>query len=198
MITAYIGLGSNLDDPLNQIEQAALELAALPGCQLLALSPRYRSAPMGPADQPDYINAVAALATQLEPLALLDALQAIEQQHGRQRLLRWGARTLDLDLLLYGEQTIDHPRLMVPHPGMLERAFVLVPLADIAAQLVLADGQNVATLASPQLRAARRQRPSHLRKRHEPNHHRYSAPIQTAGAQVRHPYRLRCQLCPAL
>jgi 2-amino-4-hydroxy-6-hydroxymethyldihydropteridine diphosphokinase len=153
VITAYIGLGSNLDDPLNQIEQAALELAALPGCQLLALSPRYRSAPMGPADQPDYINAVAALATQLEPLALLDALQAIEQQHGRQRLLRWGARTLDLDLLLYGEQTIDHPRLMVPHPGMLERAFVLVPLADIAAQLVLADGQNVATLASPQLRA---------------------------------------------
>lgn len=153
MITAYIGLGSNLAEPLAQVESAARELAALPGCELLALSPRYRSAPMGPADQPDYINAVAALATQLEPLALLDALQAIEQQHGRQRLVHWGARTLDLDLLLYGQQQIDHPRLRVPHPGLLERAFVLVPLADIAAQLRLADGQSLATLASPALRA---------------------------------------------
>ena len=153
MITAYIGLGSNLAEPLAQVEDAARELAALAGCQLLALSPRYRSAPMGPTDQPDYINAVAALATRLEPLALLNALQAIEQQHGRQRLVHWGARTLDLDLLLYGEQVINQPRLNVPHPGLQERAFVLVPLADIAPQLILPGGQPLATLLSSALRA---------------------------------------------
>ena len=154
MITAYIGLGANLGQPLAQVEAAAQELATLPGCQLLALSPRYASAPMGPQDQPDYVNAVAALATSLSPLALLDALQAIEQAHGRQRLVRWGARTLDLDLLLYGEQLINEPRLTVPHPGMLERSFVLVPLLDVAPTLVLADGRPLATIVASHHRQA--------------------------------------------
>ena len=154
MITAYIGLGANLDQPLAQVEGAARQLAALPDSQLLALSPRYASAPMGPQDQPDYVNAVAALATRLSPLALLDALQAIEQAHGRQRLVRWGARTLDLDLLLYGDQLINEPRLTVPHPGMLERAFVLVPLLDVAPTLVLADGRPLATIVASHHRQA--------------------------------------------
>lgn len=148
MITAYIGLGSNLAEPLQQVEQAASELAALPHCQLLALSPRYGSAPMGPSDQPDYVNAVAAVATSLSPLDLLDALQQLEQDHGRQRLVRWGARTLDLDLLLYGDQVIAEPRLQVPHCGLGERAFVLVPLLDIAPELRLPDGRPLASLVA--------------------------------------------------
>ncbi|MDX5300365.1 MAG: 2-amino-4-hydroxy-6-hydroxymethyldihydropteridine diphosphokinase, partial [Gammaproteobacteria bacterium] len=95
-VTAWIGLGSNLDEPAKQIRRAADALAALPDSQLLALSPLYQSRPVGPQDQPDFVNAVAALRTTLQPLALLDALQAIEQAHGRVRLRHWGERTLDL------------------------------------------------------------------------------------------------------
>ena len=152
MALAYIGLGSNLDDPLAQVMRAIDELSALPQTQLVQCSAIYSSKPVGP-EQPDFINAVALLDTHLAPLALLDALQAIEQQHGRQRLVHWGARTLDLDLLLYGEQVINQPRLNVPHPGLQERAFVLVPLADIAPQLILPGGQPLATLLSSALRA---------------------------------------------
>jgi len=133
-VTAYLGLGSNLDDPAAQLQQALRALAALPQCRLLRQSPFYRSRPMGPADQPHYLNAVAALETRLAPLDLLDALQAIEQAQGRVRDgQRWGPRTLDLDLLLYGAQQIAEPRLQVPHPGLGERNFVLYPMADIAA-----------------------------------------------------------------
>ncbi|WP_027328566.1 2-amino-4-hydroxy-6-hydroxymethyldihydropteridine diphosphokinase [Marinimicrobium agarilyticum] len=135
-VHSYIGLGSNLDAPREQVERAFDELARLPHSRLLARSPLYRSAPVGPP-QPDYINAVAQLETTLPPLELLDELQRLEQAHQRVRREHWGPRTLDLDLLLYGEQTIDHPRLQVPHPEMPRRAFVLYPLADITPELTL-------------------------------------------------------------
>ncbi|GGC94381.1 2-amino-4-hydroxy-6-hydroxymethyldihydropteridine diphosphokinase [Vreelandella lutescens] len=128
----YIGLGSNLEHPEAQVRQALSELAALPLCQLVACSSLYATPPVGPQDQPDFINAVACLDTRLSPLALLDQLQALEQHHRRRRLRHWGPRTLDLDLLLYGERVIQQPRLTVPHPHMHARAFVIVPLAEVA------------------------------------------------------------------
>ncbi len=132
-VTAYIGLGSNLQQPIEQVKQALQRLAKIPQTHLLRASPLYRSTPLGAAEQPDYINAVAALLTQLSALELLDALQAIEQQQGRVRGgERWGPRTLDLDLLLYADQQIQDDRLCVPHPGLGERNFVLYPLSDIA------------------------------------------------------------------
>lgn len=143
MIRAYIGLGSNLADPAGQIRDAFRALASLPQSRLAGQSPLYRSAPVGPQDQPDFINAVAALDTALSPLALLDALQGLEQAAGRERRRHWGERTLDLDLLLYGDQHIASPRLTVPHPHLHERAFVLVPLAALAPDLHLPDGQPV-------------------------------------------------------
>lgn len=134
-VTAYIGLGSNLQQPIQQINQALQLLKDIPRTHLITASPLYRSEPLGPADQPDYINAVAALATGLSPLELLDALQAIERQQGRVREgERWGPRTLDLDLLLYGDLQIHNERLTVPHPGLGERNFVLYPLYDIAGE----------------------------------------------------------------
>ncbi len=129
---AYIGLGSNLNKPAQQIESAQQQIAALPQVELVAHSPLYRSNPVGPQDQPDYVNAVTHIKTRLAPLELLQQLQAIENAHGRLRLVRWGARTLDLDVLLYGEQLIDLPTLQVPHPELTRRAFVLYPLADVA------------------------------------------------------------------
>lgn len=131
----YIGLGSNLDDPLAQLCRARLALAGLPSSHLRASSPIYRSAPMGPDDQPDYLNAVVALETALDPQQLLHALQAIEQDQGRVRRRHWGERTLDLDILLYGAERIDDPALTVPHPGIGVREFVLYPLADLAPDL---------------------------------------------------------------
>ena len=145
MTQAYIGLGSNLDNPLAQVKQALAELAQLPQTRLQAQSRLYRSAPVGPA-QPDYINAVALLDTQLPPLALLDQLQALEQAHHRVRLEHWGPRTLDLDILLYGDQQIASERLTLPHPFMTQRGFVLYPLADIAPGLQLPDGRALAEL----------------------------------------------------
>ena len=143
--TVYIGLGSNLDNPRAQVEQAITELTQLPVTRLEAVSPLYRSHPVGPA-QPDYINAVARLATRLTPLALLDQLQALEQRHQRVRREYWGPRTLDLDILLYGAEVIDEPRLRVPHPFMTRRNFVLYPLAAIAPELVLPGGESIAAL----------------------------------------------------
>ncbi|MFN2309430.1 MAG: 2-amino-4-hydroxy-6-hydroxymethyldihydropteridine diphosphokinase [Gammaproteobacteria bacterium] len=136
-VSAFIGLGSNLDDPRTQIERALQALSDLPETTCTAHSAMYRSAPMGPQDQPAYINAVARLETGLSAEALLDALQAIEARHGRVRGLRWGPRTLDLDILLYGSVVSDSPRLQVPHPGLVERNFVLYPLAEIAPDLVI-------------------------------------------------------------
>ncbi len=151
MSTAYIALGSNLADPRRQVCAAFEALARLPDTRLLARSDLYRSTPMGPADQPDYINAVARLETALAPLELLDALQAIEQQQGRVRHgERWGPRTLDLDLLLFADTIIEEPRLTVPHPGLAQRNFVLTPLMDIADKALIIPGQG--TLAELQAR----------------------------------------------
>ena len=134
-VLAYIGLGSNLEQPLDQLHRALSELQRIPRSSLQASASFYLSSPMGPADQPDFINSVAALHTELSPLDLLDQLQRIEQTHGRERGLRWGPRTLDLDLLLYGDQLIQNDRLSVPHPGIGERAFVLLPLAELVPDL---------------------------------------------------------------
>ncbi|TDO15399.1 MULTISPECIES: 2-amino-4-hydroxy-6-hydroxymethyldihydropteridine diphosphokinase [Halomonas] len=134
---AWIGLGSNLDAPQEHVERALEELDHLPLTRRIAASRCYASAPLGPADQPDYINAVAQLATRLSPLALLDQLQALEQRHGRVRGRHWGPRTLDLDLLLFDERRIRLARLTLPHPEMLQRAFVLVPLAELAPDLLI-------------------------------------------------------------
>jgi len=131
MITCYISLGSNLEDPESQLQRAIAALAAVPQLRLAVASPVYRSAAVGPGSQPDYLNAVVALITELPPLELLDALQAIEQAQHRVRDERWGPRTLDLDILLYGDRQIDLPRLQVPHPAMADRNFVMVPLSDI-------------------------------------------------------------------
>jgi 2-amino-4-hydroxy-6-hydroxymethyldihydropteridine diphosphokinase len=147
MALAYVGLGSNLEDPLAQVIRALDELAGISRTTLLARSAIYSSHAVGPV-QPDYINAVALLDTQLEPLALLDALQAIEQVHERVRIQHWGPRTLDLDLLLYDDQTIDMERLKVPHPCLTQRSFVLYPLADITPNLHLPDGTPLEELLS--------------------------------------------------
>lgn len=143
----YLGLGSNLAEPERQVREALLSLASLPGSQLAGVSSLYASQPLGPADQPDYVNAVAALDTCLDPLLLLDLLQQIEQQQGRQRKdERWGPRTLDLDILLFGNQIIDLPRLQVPHYHLHARPFVLYPLAEIAPSLTLPDGRALQEL----------------------------------------------------
>ncbi len=133
---AYVGLGSNLDHPVAQVRGALEALADLPGTRLVAASRLYRNPPMGPQDQPDYVNAVAALSTHLEAGELLAELQVIERARGRVRgAERWGPRRIDLDLLVYGELRIERSGLSVPHPGIAVRAFVLVPLAEIAPSL---------------------------------------------------------------
>jgi len=142
----YIGLGSNLDTPREQVSRALTELAELSDCRNLTHSSLYRSDPVGPPGQPDYINAVACLETLLSPLQLLDALQAIEQTHQRVRIQHWGPRTLDLDLLLYGDQVIQNERLTVPHAFMLVRNFVLYPLAEIDPNLSFPDGKQLSKL----------------------------------------------------
>ena len=134
-VIAWIGLGSNLQDPHGQVNRALGELDRLPGCRRLAASRLYLSPPLGPPGQPDYVNAVASLETRLPAEALLDALQALEARHGRVRGERWGPRTLDLDLLLYGAQVVWTPRLQLPHPGLGVRPFVLLPLAELAPTL---------------------------------------------------------------
>lgn len=133
MIRVYLGLGANLDAPLQQLQQAVTALSQLPQSQLAAVSSFYGSKPMGPQDQPDYVNAVAALDTTLPAETLLNELQRIELEQGRQRKDdRWGPRTLDLDILLYGEEILATPRLTVPHYGMHQREFVLYPLLELA------------------------------------------------------------------
>lgn len=148
MTNVFVALGSNLADPIQQIHDAVTALANLPHSQLIQVSPLYSSQPMGPQDQPDYINAVAQLETSLEPLSLLDALQHIELAQGRVRKQHWGARTLDLDILLIGDLVLQSDRLTIPHYGMHERAFVLLPLFDIAPDLRLPDGRAVADLVA--------------------------------------------------
>ncbi|WP_332672664.1 2-amino-4-hydroxy-6-hydroxymethyldihydropteridine diphosphokinase [Aromatoleum sp.] len=143
---AYVALGANLGDARETLEAALRALGELPDTQLVARSSLYRTAPVGISGQPDYINAVAALDTALSPQALLDALLALEARHGRTREFPLAARTLDLDLLLYGDRVIDLPALQVPHPRMHLRAFVLMPLAEIAPALSLPGRGAVADL----------------------------------------------------
>lgn len=141
LVQVTIGLGSNLDEPVEQIQQALQHLANLPGSQLLSQSPLYKSTAMvleGAKAQPDYINAVALLETSLSAHELLSKLHDIEHQQGRVREERWGARTLDLDILTYGDEVIDRPDLQVPHIGIAERNFVLVPL-----QAMMGDDFNI-------------------------------------------------------
>ena len=137
MTRAWIGLGSNLDNPRDHVIEAFHELAETEGISMVARSSLYLSEPLGPQDQPDFVNAAAVIETTLDPLSLLEVLQAIEQRHGRQRERHWGPRTLDLDLLLYDDEQIRHPELTVPHPAIAERSFVLLPLQEIAPGLVI-------------------------------------------------------------
>ncbi len=129
----FIALGSNLDQPDRQVQDGLRALCASSDVQVLNCSGLYSTQPMGPADQPDFVNAVCQVTSGLQPIDLLDVLQAIEKASGRDANgKRWGPRTLDLDLLLYGERLISSERLTVPHPGLLERSFVLFPLLEIA------------------------------------------------------------------
>jgi 2-amino-4-hydroxy-6-hydroxymethyldihydropteridine diphosphokinase len=132
-VIAYVGLGSNLAEPAVQIASARSALVNVDGVRELAFSSLYHSLPMGPQDQPDYVNAVMCVETDLLPFDFLHCLQKIENNQGRIRKgQRWGARTLDLDILMYGDQEIDEPDLIVPHLGISERSFVLYPLFEIA------------------------------------------------------------------
>ncbi len=132
MTVAYVGLGANLGDPVQQVKSGLQSLESIPDTGVTARSSLYRTAPVGPQDQPDFINAVARLETGLPAITLLRRLQDIEDGHGRRRgSQRWGPRTLDLDLLLFGEQEINDETLRVPHPEMTRRGFVLLPLLEI-------------------------------------------------------------------
>jgi 2-amino-4-hydroxy-6-hydroxymethyldihydropteridine diphosphokinase len=147
MITAYIAVGSNLADPVSQANLAIEMLKSLPRSTFITSSKLYSSTPMGPQNQPDYINAVVAIQTELTPIELLDCTQKIELEQGRVRKAeRWGPRTLDLDIVLYGNEVIDSERLTVPHYGMKEREFVLYPLSEIAPSLQLPDGTELSEL----------------------------------------------------
>jgi 2-amino-4-hydroxy-6-hydroxymethyldihydropteridine diphosphokinase len=136
-VLATVGLGANLNDPAAQVEYALAELDRLPGTRLIARSSLYASAPVGYVDQPDFINAVAQIETALAPRALLAALLDIEHRHGRERSFRNAPRTLDLDLLLYGDAHFHEEGLSLPHPRMSERGFVLLPLLEIAPDTVI-------------------------------------------------------------
>lgn len=143
----FVGLGSNLEHPLQQLQQACHELAGIDQTYLIRCSRFYRSSPMGPVEQPDYINAVAELSTSLSPWQLLDELQSLEARHHRVREIRWGPRTLDLDILLYGQDQIAEQRLIIPHPGLCERNFVLYPLVELVGDdFVLPGGEQLGDL----------------------------------------------------
>nr|WP_318382921.1 2-amino-4-hydroxy-6-hydroxymethyldihydropteridine diphosphokinase [uncultured Enterobacter sp.] len=154
MTLAYIAIGSNLASPREQVNAAVRALGAIPASQIVALSSLYRTPPLGPPDQPDYLNAAVALETALAPEALLDHTQRIELEQGRVRKdERWGPRTLDLDIMLFGEAVINTPRLTVPHYDMKNRGFMLWPLFDIAPDLTFPDGislnQHLTALGAP-------------------------------------------------
>ncbi|KAF1368270.1 2-amino-4-hydroxy-6-hydroxymethyldihydropteridine diphosphokinase [Yokenella regensburgei] len=147
MSLVYIALGSNLASPLDQVNAAIAALGEIPESRVVALSSFYRTPPLGPQDQPDYLNAAVALDTALSPEALLDNTQRIELQQGRVRKAeRWGPRTLDLDIMLFGQQVLDTPRLTVPHYDMKNRGFMLWPLFEIAPELTFPDGTTLAAI----------------------------------------------------
>jgi 2-amino-4-hydroxy-6-hydroxymethyldihydropteridine diphosphokinase len=143
----FVGLGSNLDEPVKQIEAALHMLSEVPGTRVAARSSFYRSAPLGPVPQPDFVNAVAMLRTRRLPRELLEQMQAIERELGRQPGAHWGPRRIDLDLLIFGDETIDEDGLKVPHPGIAERNFVLLPLGEIAPDLFIPGIGQLADIA---------------------------------------------------
>ncbi|QNX08331.1 2-amino-4-hydroxy-6-hydroxymethyldihydropteridine diphosphokinase [Acinetobacter seifertii] len=149
-VTTYIGLGSNLGDSRQILSEAIAKLKSIGEVKVSKL---YQSPPMGPQDQPNYLNAVAQLQTELLPLDLLDHLQRFEREAGRVRLRHWGERTLDLDLLIYGDEKIQNERLTVPHVGILQRDFVVIPLLDLDADLHINDQplKNLELLQQPTL-----------------------------------------------
>lgn len=144
MALCYIGIGANLNNPVEQIHTALQALAQLPQSRLLRSSSLYGSKPQGPQDQPDYVNAVAELETELSPLELLDTLQAQEQAQGRVKLRRWGERSIDLDILLYDQLMFSSERLTVPHIQLKNRSFVVEPLLELCPSLVLPGGELLA------------------------------------------------------
>jgi len=147
MTRVYIALGSNLASPLTQVNAAIAALGAIPDSRIVAVSSFYRTPPLGPQDQPDYLNAAVALETTLAPEALLDHTQRIELERGRVRKAeRWGPRTLDLDIMLFGDETLATPRLTVPHYDMKNRGFMLWPLFEIAPELRFPDGKTLASV----------------------------------------------------
>lgn len=145
MSIAYIGIGSNLDNPFKQIQQAIASIRAIPDSRVLRVSKMYRSQPV-PANQPDFLNAALQLETALSPPALLAALQHIEKMQKRVKTENWGPRTIDLDILLFDQLNLCSPELTIPHPFLLVREFVIYPLSDIAPDLMLHTGENVASL----------------------------------------------------
>ena len=145
-ITSYIALGSNLNHPVQQIKRTLNELNQIPDSKVSKHSSLYQSKPLGSIDQPDFINAVAELTTALSAELLLEQLQQLEIQHGRIQQQHWGARTLDLDILLYGNHCIHHDRLVIPHPEMHKRDFVLYPLLEINPTLSLPNGDTIISL----------------------------------------------------
>jgi 2-amino-4-hydroxy-6-hydroxymethyldihydropteridine diphosphokinase len=148
-VPTYIGVGSNLHDPEAQVRQGVGALAAIAATRLIACSKLYRSAPLGPQDQPHYVNAVAGLLTQLDAQTLLIQLKQLEDAQGRtQPIVRWGPRMIDFDLLVFGDTRIDSENLQVPHAGIAVRSFVLVPLNDVAPDLEVPGVGRVATLAA--------------------------------------------------
>ncbi|MEG5548792.1 2-amino-4-hydroxy-6-hydroxymethyldihydropteridine diphosphokinase [Enterobacter wuhouensis] len=144
MTLAYIALGSNLASPLEQVNAAVQALGAIPQSRIVAASSFYRTPPLGPQDQPDYLNATVVLETALDAEALLDKTQRIELQQGRVRKAeRWGPRTLDLDIMLFGNQVMNTDRLTVPHYDMKNRGFMLWPLFEVAPDLIFPDGSSL-------------------------------------------------------
>ena len=148
---AFVGIGSNQDDPARQVQQAILALGELPRSTLSACSSLYRSAPFGPVKQPDFVNAVAQLQTELDVTELFQRLQSIEVQRGRHRGERWGPRIIDLDLLVFEDEVVSSDDLTVPHPGIAERNFVLLPLQEIAPVLNIPGLGKVADIAVSRL-----------------------------------------------
>lgn len=144
----FIGLGSNLEDPMLHVTSATQQLDSSADITLVQVSPWYQSKAIGPGEQQDYINGVAELSTTLTAQALLERLQEIENAHGRVRIERWGARTLDLDVLWFNNEQIETDSLSVPHPRLSERNFVLFPFADLAPELKLCDGRSLASAAA--------------------------------------------------
>lgn len=145
----YVAIGSNLDDPLTQVREALRRLRSLDGARLVSISPLYRTAPLGPQDQPEFVNAAAGLLTQLPPRQFFEILKEIEHDMGRTApVVRWGPRRIDLDLLVFGSLQVSEPDLVIPHPGVPTRNFVLYPLRDIAPDMVVPSHGTVASLAA--------------------------------------------------